>query len=102
MTTLFAVSSIRVRLGRVTISFVTLLVCVVFAACSDGSDRLDDACNLIAKDCGVRPSVGDCIDRLAGQPTTCVECIAEAGCDYPEVCSPRNSSCRLPLSLLPG
>jgi hypothetical protein len=82
-------------------SLAALFVATSFAACSDGSDVLDDACRVIAEKCGVASSVGDCVDRLAGQPTGCIECIAEAGCDYPEQCSPRNSNCRLPLSLLP-
>jgi hypothetical protein len=90
----------RWSIGRLVASTVVLALSFG-AACGDGADDLlEEACDVVAKDCGAVRSSSECVDLLGSESTACLECIVFAGCDYAEECD-TDGPCRLPRDLLP-
>lgn len=70
---------------------------VPFAGCSDDSDSIDEACQVVVEDCGVGESMTECIDAMVTMTDSCIECILEAGCSYVTTCQEGTTAvCRLP------
>lgn len=62
---------------------------------------LSEACHVIADDCSMADSVGECMDAIGGMHPDCIDCIAASGCDY-STCQKLPVGCRLPIAFLPG
>jgi hypothetical protein len=73
---------------------------VPFAGCSDDSDSIEEACQVVVEDCSVGESMGECIDAMIAMTDDCIECILGAGCNYVTTCQEGTTAvCRLPPEL---